>query len=77
MLGRVKERAAGLYPELATAAARWWPRSSAGAAWRGEGSSSARGGGSIGQGGDAWGGGVAGGGLPALPRWRRRHSELF
>ena len=37
MLGRVKEIAAGLYPELATAAARWRPRSSAGAAWRGEG----------------------------------------
>ena len=40
------------------------------------GGSSARGGGSRGQGGDAWGGGAAGGGLPALPRRRRRRSAL-
>ena len=31
----------GLFPELATAAARWRPRSTTGVAWRGKGGSSA------------------------------------
>ena len=67
VLGCARVGGPGLCSELATAAARWRPRSSARMAWRGEGSSSARGSGSRGQGGDAWGGGAAGGGL--RPPW--------
>ena len=37
MLVRAPKKETGLSPELATAATRWRPRSSAGAAWRGEG----------------------------------------
>ena len=36
MLVRAPEKGTGLSPELATTATRWRPRSSAGAAWRGE-----------------------------------------
>ena len=54
---------AGLFPELATATARWRPRSSIGVAWRG-GRDPARGGvGPGGCGGAACGSGVVGGGL--------------
>ena len=37
VLRRMRDRGPGHYNELATATARWRPRSSAGAAWRGEG----------------------------------------
>ena len=37
MLVRAPEKETGLSPEFATAATRWRPRSSAGAAWRREG----------------------------------------
>ena len=37
MLVRAPEKGTRLPPKLATAATRWRPRSSAGAAWRGEG----------------------------------------
>ena len=40
MLKRVREGEPGLFRELATAAARWRPRSTTGAAWRGEEGSS-------------------------------------
>ena len=51
MLMRARGGDPGLCPRLATAAVKWRPWSSAGAAWRGEGGSSARGGGSRGCGG--------------------------
>ena len=66
VLRRARDGEARLYPELATAAARWRPRSWPGQ--RGEVSrASARGGvGPEGCGGATCGGGVAGGGLPAF-----------
>ena len=51
VLGRARVGVLGLCVAVATAAARWRPRSSAGAAWQREGGSSARGGGSRGCGG--------------------------
>ena len=57
VLVRAPEKETGLSPELATAAARWRPQSSAGAAWRGEGAPAR---GEVGpgvRGGAAWSGG--------------------
>ena len=74
VLKRMREGETELFPELATAAARWRPRSSTEAAWRGEEGSSAGGVGPGGCGGAACGGGqqeVACG----LPERRRRCSE--
>ena len=54
---------AGLYPELATAAARWRPRSSMGRRGEGGRDPARRGVGPRGRGGAACGGGEAGAGL--------------
>ena len=57
VLKRVREGEPGLFPELATAAARWRPRSTTGVAWRGKRGSSTGGGGPGGCGSAACGGG--------------------
>ena len=57
VLKRAREREPGLFPELATAAAIWRPRSTTGVAWRGKGGSSAVGVGPGGCGAAACGGG--------------------
>ena len=57
VLKRAREEEPGLFPELATAAARWRPRSTTGVAWRGKRGSSA---GRVGPGG--CGGAACGGG---------------
>ena len=65
MLKRAREGEPGLFPELSMAAARWRPRSTTGAAWRGEEGSSAGGSGATGlRGCHVWWW-AAGGGLPA------------
>ena len=63
MLGRARYGGLGHYIKLATATARWQPRSSLG--WRGEGRRglALRGVGPGGRWGAAWGGGEAGAGL--------------
>ena len=66
VLKRAREGEPGLFPELATAAAMWRPRSTTGVAWRGKRGSSTGRVGLGGCGGAACGGGAAGGGLPAF-----------
>ena len=67
MLKRVREGEPGLFRELATAAARWRPRSTTGAAWRGEEGSSAGGSGATGlQGCRVWRWAARGGLRPSL-----------
>ena len=57
VLKRTREGELGLFLELATAAARWRPRSTIGVAWRGKGGSSAGGVVPVGCGGAACGSG--------------------
>jgi len=66
VLKRTRIREPGLFPELATAAAMWRPRSMTGVAWRGKRGSSTGGVGPGGCGGATCGGGAGGVGLPAF-----------
>jgi len=63
VLKRGREGEPGLFPELATAAAMWRPRSTTGVAWRGKRGYSTGGVGPGGCRGAACGGGEAGAGL--------------
>jgi len=79
VLKHARDGEPGLFPEQATATARWWPRSSTGVAWRGKEAPARVGVGPGGRGGAACGGGqqevacgpssAAGG---AALRWRQR-----
>ena len=63
VMRRARDGEAGLYPELATAAARWRPRSSTGRCGEGRRDLARRGVGPRGRGCAACGGGEAGAGL--------------
>ena len=63
VLRRARDGEAGLFPELATAAARWRPWSSTGRRGKGRRDPARGGVGPGGRGGATCGGGVAGGGL--------------
>jgi len=66
VLRRARDGEAGLFPKLATVAARWRLRSSTGRRGKGRSAPARREVGLAGCGGTACGGGAAGGGLPAF-----------